>query len=166
MDSRWSIFASKFLKAVGFLSDVIVQLSSAAVSWELCVSRVLQCCRILHSPAVSAEYRNCKLQWRNTTRILLTYEHACQVSAVAPSSLPTLIQSLFPTKNWRYWSSSRINEFAQSRTDKMAGFVYRLTETSKIDIKIKVGWVSKNSGNSLCDGHWDIWILTMVSWDK
>ena len=54
----------------------------------------------------------------------------------------------------------------QGRSDNMSCFVWRLLEALKIDLQIKVGWVLKNLGNSLFDGHWDIWIWTIGSWDN
>ena len=35
----------------------------------------------------------------------------------------------------------------------------------KMDLQIKVGWVLKNSGNSLCDRHWNFPIWTIGSWE-
>ena len=46
----------------------------------------------------------------------------------------------------------------QGRTENMVGFILwfqRLLEAPKFDLQIKVGWVLKNSGNSLLNGHWD-----------
>ena len=54
----------------------------------------------------------------------------------------------------------------QTRTKNMAGFVWRLLEALKIDLQIKVGWVLKNSGNSLFDRHWNFTIWTKGSWDN
>ena len=54
----------------------------------------------------------------------------------------------------------------QVRSDNMSCFVWRLLEALKIYLQIKVGWVLKNLGNSLFNGHWDIWIWTIGSWDN
>ena len=49
---------------------------------------------------------------------------------------------------------------------KFVGCFWRPLEAPKIYLLIKVWWVLKNWGNSLFDGHWDIWIWTIVSWDN
>ena len=67
-------------------------------------------------------------------------------------------------------SASTINAInvpqVQTRTKNMAGFVWRLLEALKIDLQIKVGWVLKNSGNSLIDKHWYFTNWTKANWDN
>ena len=99
----------------------------------------------------------------------------CKVPKASSASWNNLFMSIWYGKGWsnedvsylltynnKSWHFTNI----QSRTKNLAGFVWRPLGALKIDLKIRVGWVLKNSGNSLFDWHWNCTIWTNGSWDN
>ena len=72
---------------------------------------------------------------------------------------------------WSYFHSQhkKYTLYIQGTTQNLAFFLKQFKcyiTPFKEPLRLKIGWVLKNSGSSLYDGHWNFPIWTIQSWEN